>query len=116
MRAGRDGAPAAFTSATEADPHAPVGGPRPRGGSPGELKPPDPLRLCVATTVALLAWLLTPPLTVLLVATAALIAYARARRAGLLSSRCKLGDTRLVMAYLVLAAMAGAVGVAVRLT
>src|SRR5207249_643804 len=36
--------------------------------------------------------------------------YARARRAGLLRSKCKLGDTRPVLAYLVLLAPAAGVG------
>ena len=42
--------------------------------------------------------------------------YVRARRAGLLRSRCKLGDTRLVIAYLVVLALAGAAGTAWALT
>ncbi|HEX8001424.1 MAG TPA: hypothetical protein VF519_01875 [Mycobacteriales bacterium] len=71
----------------------------------------DPLRLCVYTTVALLAWLVGP---VVVVAFAALGvgAYATARRGGLTRSKCVLRDTRLVLAYLSLAATAGAVGVA----
>jgi hypothetical protein len=36
-------------------------------------------------------------------------AYARARRQGLLQSRCILGDTRLVMAYLAAACLLGIV-------
>ena len=71
----------------------------------------DPLRLCVYATVALLAWLLGP-VAVLGFATLGAVGYARARRAGLLRSRCKLGDTRLVIAYLVLLALAGAAGTA----
>ncbi|MCD1269810.1 hypothetical protein B5M43_013340 [Microbacterium sp. MEC084] len=59
----------------------------------------DPLRLCVYTTVALLACLLGP-LAVLAFAGIAIAGYTRARRAGLLRSRCKLGDTRLVLLYL----------------
>lgn len=71
--------------------------------------PPDPLRLCVFSTVALLGWLLGP-WALLAFATVAVVGYARARRAGLLRSRCKLGDTRLVLAYLVvLAAVAATV-------
>ena len=42
--------------------------------------------------------------------TIGVVAYARARRKGLAKSRCKLGDTRLVIAYL---AIAGSVGIAV---
>ena len=75
----------------------------------------DPLRLCIATTVALVAWLVTPPLAVALFGVVAIVGYVRARRAGLLSSRCKLGDTRLVLAYLTVATLAGVVGVAQRL-
>lgn len=65
--------------------------------------PPDPLRLCVFSTVALLGWLLGP-WALLAFAGVAVVGYARARRAGLLRSRCKLGDTRLVLAYLVVLA------------
>jgi hypothetical protein len=77
-------------------------------GADGEL--PDPLRLCVFATVALLGWLLGP---VALLGFAALgfVGYARARRAGLLRSRCLLGDTRLVLAYLGALVVAGGVGV-----
>jgi hypothetical protein len=41
----------------------------------------------------------------------AIVGYARARRGGLLRSRCKLGDTRLVLAYLTLLAVAACVGI-----
>ena len=44
------------------------------------------------------------------------VGYVRARRAGLLRSRCKLGDTRLVIAYLVLLALLGTAGMAYALT
>ncbi|GAA0410562.1 hypothetical protein GCM10009530_73840 [Microbispora corallina] len=68
--------------------------------------PYDPLRLCVYTTVALLAWLLGP-WAVLGFAVLGLVGYARARRAGLTRSRCLLRDTRLVLTYLaVIAAVA----------
>lgn len=75
----------------------------------GDPKPAfDPLRLCVYTTVAVLACLLGP-VAVLAFALVAIAGYARARRAGLLRSRCKLGDTRLVLLYLaVIAALAAA--------
>jgi len=39
----------------------------------------------------------------------AIAGYARARRAGLLRSRCKLGDTRLVLLYLSVIAVFAAV-------
>ena len=72
--------------------------------------PYDPLRLCVYATVALLAWLLGP-WAVLGFAALGFAGYWRARRAGLVRSRCVLRDTRLVLAYLGLLALAGAAGV-----
>lgn len=70
----------------------------------------DPLRLCVYATVALLAWLLGP---VAVVGFAALgfAGYWRARRAGLTRSKCVLRDTRLVLTYLAVVGVAGAVGI-----
>jgi hypothetical protein len=68
----------------------------------------DPLRLCIYTTVALLAWVLTPPLVVALFGGLGAFAYIRARREGLRRSRCWLRDTRLVIAYLGAAFLAGA--------
>ena len=72
--------------------------------------PFDPLRLCVYTTVALIACVLGP-LAVAAFAGVAIAGYSKARRAGLLRSRCKLGDTRLVLAYLGVIALTGAVGI-----
>jgi hypothetical protein len=69
----------------------------------------DPVRFCVLTTVALLAWLVTPPVVITAMAGLGLWAYARARRQGLTRSRCILGDTRLVMAYLGIAFALGLV-------
>jgi hypothetical protein len=70
----------------------------------------DPLRLCVYSTVALLAWL-AGPFAVLFFAGLGLAGYVRARRAGLTRSKCLLRDTRLVIGYLsllvVVAAVAG---------
>ena len=100
--------PRAFASASEDDPHAPTGHAPPA--------PPDPLRLCVATTVALVAWVLSPPVAIVVFGTLAIVAYVRAYRAGLLASRCKLGDTRLVLGYLSVAVVAGVVGIVIRLT
>ena len=68
----------------------------------------DPLRLCIFTTIALLAWLLTPPLVVTFFAGMGLWGYARAYRAGLKTSKCILKDTRLVLAYLGVLFVAGA--------
>jgi hypothetical protein len=75
-------------------------------GSPAP--PYDPLRLCVFTTVALIACMLGP-IAVLGFALIAIAGYARARRQGLLRSKCKLGDTRLVLAYLTVLAVLAAV-------
>ena len=69
----------------------------------------DPLRLCIFTTIAILAWLLTPPLVVVWMSTLALIAYWKAHRAGLTRSRCYLRDVRLVLAYLSVAWILGVV-------
>ena len=70
--------------------------------------PSDPLRLCVFTTIAVLSWLLTPPLVVVWMATLGLLGYTRAYRRGLTRSNCLLRDVRLVLLYLTLAWVAGA--------
>lgn len=75
----------------------------------------DPLQLCIYTTIGILAWLLTPAAVVATFATIGVVAYARARRRGLAKSRCKLGDTRLVIAYLAIAGSIGIIVTAVRL-
>jgi len=69
----------------------------------------DPLRFWIFTTIALLSWVLSPPVVVAALGGVGLWAYARARRQGLLQSRCILGDTRLVMAYLAAACLLGIV-------
>ena len=80
---------------------------------PSDAEPPkgsepfDPLRLCIFTTIALLAWLLTPPLVVVWMSSLALIAYSKAHRAGLTRSKCYLRDVRLVLLYLSLAWLGG---------
>jgi hypothetical protein len=71
--------------------------------------PYDPLRLCIFATVALLGWLLGP-LALVFFAGLGIVGYARARRAGLLRSRCLLGDTRNVLAYLGVLAALGVAG------
>jgi hypothetical protein len=82
----------------------------------GADEPPyDPLRLCVFATIALLGWLLGP-WALLGFSLLAVVGYARARRAGLLRSKCKLGDTRLVLLYLVLLAVAAGAGIYLSLT
>jgi uncharacterized protein involved in response to NO len=75
----------------------------------------DPLRLCVFATVALLGWLLGP-WALLAFSLLAVAGYARARRAGLLRSKCKLGDTRLVLLYLALLAVGAGAGIYLSLT
>jgi hypothetical protein len=67
----------------------------------------DPLKYCIFTTVALLAWLVGPAIMVAVMSAIGLAAYWTARRAGLTRSRCVLGDTRLVMLYLAAAFAAG---------
>ncbi len=59
--------------------------------------------------VALLGWLLGP-VALIFFAGLGFAGYAKARRAGLLRSRCKLGDTRLVLVWLVVVAAGAACG------
>lgn len=77
---------------------------------PRVIPPPvaDPLPYCIYTTVALLAWLVTPPLAVAIFGTLGFVKYARAWRAGLRKSDCVLGDPRWVMLYLGGFALVGA--------
>ncbi len=78
---------------------------------PGKATAPfDPLRLCIFATIALLGWL-AGPVALLFFAVLGLVGYARARKAGLLTSRCVLGDTRIVIAYLSLLVAAAGVGI-----
>ncbi|MEU7866076.1 hypothetical protein [Dactylosporangium sp. NPDC049140] len=72
--------------------------------------PYDPLRLCVYATIAALAWLLGP-VAVVGFALLGFAGYARARRQGLTRSKCVLRDTRLVLAYLGVLALAGATAI-----
>ncbi|MFC6237880.1 hypothetical protein [Longivirga aurantiaca] len=96
---------------------SPAGVPgRPLPGDPGlaasgPSTPFDPLRLCIFTTVALLAWVFGP-LAVLVFASIGLAGYWRAHRAGLTRSRCYLRDVRLVLAYLAVIAAAAVAGIA----
>jgi hypothetical protein len=84
---------------------------QPRRVDPEVEEPPfDPLKLCVFATVALLGWLLGP-WALLAFAVLAVAGYARARHQGLLRSKCKLGDTRLVLLYLVVLAVAAGYGI-----
>lgn len=90
-------------------PRTSVLGANPVPEPPAAETPFDPLRLCIFTTIALLAWLLTPPLVVVWMSSLALLAYWKAHRAGLTRSRCYLRDVRLVLLYLSLAWVAGVV-------
>ncbi len=82
----------------------------PAAGAGEPAAPYDPLRLCVYATVALIAWLLGP-VAVVLFAGLGFLGYWRARRDGLLRSRCKLGDTRIVLVYLAALVAAGVSGI-----
>lgn len=84
-----------FNASTRTTKATPSGRPEPPPGSVF-----DPIRFCVFTTVALLAWALSPPVTAMLMSGLGLWAYRRAWREGLRESRCFLRDARLVMAYL----------------
>jgi hypothetical protein len=104
-------------SATQPDPT--LGGPagvpgRPIPGIPAALGPDapfDPLRLCIFATVALLTWVFGP-WALLAFSLLGLRGYWRAHKAGLTRSKCYLRDVRLVLAYLGVLAVAGAVGAA----
>lgn len=72
----------------------------------------DPLRYCIFTTIALIAWAVGPPVAVALMSALGLAAYWSAWRGGLRTSRCVLRDVRLVLAYLGLA-FAGSIAVLV---
>ncbi|MCU1474576.1 hypothetical protein [Amnibacterium sp.] len=74
-----------------------------------ESGPHDPLSLCIFATVALLGWL-AGPVALAVFAAIGFAGYWRARRAGLLRSRCFLRDTRLVIAYLGVLVVAGGWG------
>ena len=70
----------------------------------------DPIRFCVYTTVALLAWIVSPPVMVMAMSGLGLWAYARAVRAGLTRSKCVLRNPKLVLLYLGTVFAVGAVG------
>ena len=60
----------------------------------------DPIRFCIFTTIALLAWALGPALVVLALSGLGLWAYWDAWRRGLRTTKCFLRDPRLAMGYL----------------
>ena len=70
----------------------------------------DPLPLCVYATVAALTWWLGP-VAVAGFGALAFAGYLGAWRSGLRHSACKLGDVRLVLAYLAALTVAGMAGV-----
>lgn len=63
----------------------------------------DPLRYCIFTTIALIAWAVSAPVAVALMSALGLAAYWSAWRGGLRTSKCVLRDVRLVLVYLGLA-------------
>lgn len=67
----------------------------------------DPLRFCIFTTIALIAWMFGPALAVMLMSGMGLWAYTRAWRQGLRQSKCFLRDPRLIIAYLGIAFISG---------
>ena len=75
----------------------------------------DPLRYCIFTTLALIAWVAGPAVVVAGTSAVGVVAYWRARRAGLTRSRCVLGDTRLVILYLVIAFVGSAIAIGARI-
>jgi len=81
--------------------------------TPPASAPYDPLRLCVYATIAAVAWLLGP-VAVVGFALLGVAGYVRARRQGLTRSKCVLRDTRLVLAYLAVLALAGTAAIAWR--
>ncbi len=88
------------------------------GGEAGGDSPPesfDPLRLCIFATIALIAWL-GGPWALAFFSALGFVGYWRARRAGLLRSKCLLGDTRIVLVYLAVLFLVAAWGVWSRLT
>lgn len=60
----------------------------------------DPIRFCIFTTIALIAWVCGGPFAVTLMSGLGLWAYARAWQQGLRQSKCFLRDPRLIMGYL----------------
>lgn len=101
------GVPGRPAPGVPSDPHPKREGVRRSAGSaePSSDAAFDPLKLCIFTTVALLAWVFGPA-AVLAFSCLGLAGYWRAHRAGLTRSRCYLRDVRLVLAYLALIATA----------
>ena len=81
----------------------------------GATIPFDPIRLCVYTTIALLAWIVSPPVMLMAMSALGIAGYVRAMRAGLTRSKCVLREPRLVLVYLGSAFVAGAAAIVVRI-
>ena len=77
--------------------------------------PFDPIRLCVYTTIALLAWIVSAPVMMLAMSALGLVAYRRAMRDGLTRSTCVLRKPRLVLFYLGSVFVAGAAAIVLRI-
>ena len=69
----------------------------------------DPIRFCIFTTVALLAWVFGAPAVVTAISGLGLWAYWHACRRGLRVTKCFLRDPRIAMGYLALAFVLGLV-------
>ncbi|WP_256276252.1 hypothetical protein [Arthrobacter sp. HMSC08H08] len=80
-------------------PNTPALNQRITDGLPEPAQPFDPLRLCIFATIALLTCIFGP-LSLLFFSILGIRGYAKARREGLMKSKCKLGDTKRVIAYL----------------
>ena len=78
--------------------------------------PFDPIRLCVYTTIALLAWIVSAPVMMMAMSALGLVAYARAMRDGLTRSKCVLRKPKLVLFYLSTVFVAGAAAIVMRIT
>ena len=83
--------------------------------SSGATAPFDPIRLCVYTTIALIAWIVSPPVMLMAMSTLGIVGYVRAMRAGLTKSKCVLREPRLVLVYLGSAFLAGAAAIVFRI-
>jgi hypothetical protein len=77
--------------------------------------PFDPIRLCVYTTIALLAWIVSAPVMMMAMSALGLVAYWRAMRDGLTRSKCVLRKPRLVLFYLGSVFVVGAAAIVLRL-
>jgi hypothetical protein len=75
----------------------------------------DPIRLCVYTTIALLAWIVSPPVMLMAMSALGIAGYVRAMRAGLTKTKCVLREPRLVLVYLGSAFVAGAAAIVLRI-